>query len=141
MAIVFVSPRQKQRLFLTGIIALFVLILITISLFVFLSKPNSSILSQSFKKPDIKVNLAVLDSDQLKYFSVAEKVDQQFIYKATATDGKIVNGKILAVSEVQAEEKLRNMNLSNITIEGTAPGRVNPFIIYYQNQTTQTIKK
>ena len=140
MAIVFVSPKQKQRLFLAGIIALFVLVLISIAFFVFLSKPASTILQQSFKKTEIKINFEVLDSDKVKYLSVVEKMELQFTYTAVGPDDKPVVGKILAVSEEKALEDLRNMKLTNIVITASSPGRVDPFASYYQIKALPIVK-
>jgi hypothetical protein len=145
MAIVFVSPKQKQRLLIFVTIALFVVILVFITLFIFLSKPETVLVEQSSQRPDIKINFEILDSEQVKNLSVVEKIEQQFSYKATDQNKKIVNGKVTAGSQIVAEEMLKNMKFSDIYVEAISPGRVNPFIMYYDkvpiDQKDSTVKK
>jgi len=130
MAIVFISPRQRQRMFFTGITILFVLLLLIISFLVFLSKPKPVPAEVVFNRPKIDINLQVLDSEQVKILEPAAQMDLQFKYTATTQKGVKTSGVITAVSEEEAQKILEGMQLASIALEETKLGRDNPFAPY-----------
>ena len=79
MAIVFVSPKQRQKLFFLGITILFVLGLFVLGTVVFFSKPKPAPTEQVFVKPEIKVNFEVLDLEQVKGSLLMGKVKNEII--------------------------------------------------------------
>lgn len=142
MAIVFVSPRKRQITFFASIAVFFLFVVIIISLIVFLSKPTVVLEDQVFKKPNIALNLSVLDSNELKALILIDQVQYDFIYEAITDKGKSITGKISALSEDDAISKLEAMKFTNIKASQEPVGRDNPFSIYYQiSPTINLIKK
>ncbi len=131
MAVVFISPKQKQKTFFLGITAVFILFLAGIALGVFLSQPNEGQSQLVFNKPKISINFKTLDSGQFKNLEPFTNMELQFAYSAKAEDGKSINGFISAVSAEEARKILESMNLSTIDIKEANIGRDNPFIPYY----------
>lgn len=138
MAIVFVSPRRKQIIFSALIVSVFILIIIVIALIIFLSKPTPVLESQVFKKPNININLSVLDSDELKALTPMPEMEYNFIYQASDKSGKVVVGNVLAVLEKEAIAKLEAMDLHGISVVKEQTGRDNPFGVYYQKSIIKT---
>lgn len=141
MAIVFVSPKRKQLSFFAMIASIFVLILIIIIFIVFLIKPKPISDTKVFKKPDIKINFLVLDSEELKNLNVLDPIEYQFKYTALTKLGEDVFGKITAVSEQEAKNKLEKNELTGIELEIEEIGRDNPFNIYYQSSIIKSKDK
>jgi hypothetical protein len=140
MAIIFVSPKKKQVTLLIMIIGFFAIALIAIFLIIFLLKPEAVLQDNVFQKPNIKIDFAVLDSDQLKSLVQLSQIEYQFIYSAVTELGKEVTGKVVAISIEQAEEKLKSDKLVNIKLELEKSGRENPFNVYYETTTTKSTK-
>lgn len=130
MAIVFISPKQRQKMFFMGITILFVLFLLVVSSLVFLSKPKPVAPEIVFNRPKIDINLDVLDSDQVKFLEPAVQMDLQFKYTAITSKGAKISGVISAVSEEEAHKILQGMQLSGINLEEAKSGRTNPFAPY-----------
>ena len=66
MAVVFISPKQRQKMFFMGIAGTLVVFLTIVTLLVFLSKPKMVSTTQVFQKPEISIDFAVLDAEQVK---------------------------------------------------------------------------
>ena len=141
MAIVFVSPRKKQITFLVSIATFFLFIVIIVSLIVFLSKPTVVSEDQVFKKPNIVINISVLDSDELKNLVPIDPVQYDFNYVGTGEGGKLVSGKITALSLDDATAKLTAMKFVGLKVEQELAGRDNPFGVYYQIAPIINLKK
>ena len=140
MAIVFVSPKKKQITFFVSIGGFFLFILILIALIVFLSKPAVVSEGEIFKKPNININLSVLDSNELKSLFPLDPVQYVFFYQANTEKGKSASGKITATDEDDAKAKLTDMKLSNIEVQKELTGRDNPFDVYYQTTIVKNPK-
>ncbi len=143
MAIVFVSPRRKQLTFILTILGIFVFLILGVFLIMFFMTPKTVTQEQPFIKPNINLNLAILDSNELKKLLPLEEIERQYIYTAKDKEGKEVSGKISAVSEQLAKEALENDKLIILKLEKEISGRDNPFNIYYQievNKNTKTSK-
>lgn len=133
MAIVFVSPRQRQKMFLTAIIAVFLLIFVIIALSIFLSKPKEVQPTQLvFNKPKVNVDFKVLDSEQFKSLEPFIQMQNQYNYKATTKKGRQIEGKVFATSIEEAQNILTGLNLNVVSVEEIKAGRENPFTPYYQ---------
>ena len=132
MAIVFISPKQRQRMFFTGITILFLLFLLVVSFGVFLSKPKPAPNQIVLNKPKIDINLQVLESEQVKILEPAAQMDLQFKYAAITDKGSKTSGIITAVSETEARKILLGMQMTGIVLEEAKIGRENPFTPYYQ---------
>ena len=71
MAVVFISPKQRQRVFFLGITIVLLLLLILIFSGVFLSNPSEVSLVLVFNKPKVTYNIINdLDSDVFNLFQV-----------------------------------------------------------------------
>lgn len=132
MAIVFISPKERQKALLLGIIGLFVVVLIVIGLTVFLAKPKSVPVEKVFKAPKIEVNFEVLESNQIKNLTVFEKIEKEFNYWAKTKDGSDQQGKITATSSEEATATLEELGLSVVNLEEIKGGKENPFLPYYE---------
>jgi hypothetical protein len=129
MAIVFISPKQRQKMFFIGITVVFFLFIISVSLMVFLSKPKQVPQGLVFNKPKINVDLNTLDSDMVRNLEPWSEMKTQFDYRATK-DGQIVEGKIEANSIEEARKILDDIGLSPSFLEESQIGRDNPFEPY-----------
>ncbi len=130
MAIVFISPKQRQKTIIFGIIGLVSLILIIIGLGVFLKKPKTIPPERVFKAPKIGINFKILESDQLKNLEAFEKLKKEFNYQGKTEEGKIESGEISAVSQEEAFKSLKELGFSDIVVEEIEIGRENPFVPY-----------
>lgn len=131
MAIVFVSPKQRQKMFFSGITILFLLILSVIVTVVFFSKPKLAPVEQVFIKPKIEINFAILDLEQVKGSLLMERVQKEFTYLAQTSKGEQKSGSIFAASIEEARKILEDSELFSITLEEVLIGRENPFTPYY----------
>lgn len=141
MAIVFISPKQRQRMFFMGITILFLLFLLVVSFGVFLSKPKPAQQQLVFNRPKIDINLQVLESEQVKNLEPAVQMDLQFKYTALTDKGVTTSGIITAVSEAEAQKILQGMRLTRIVLEEAKVGRENPFAPYYQPTIVSPLAK
>src|SRR3990167_1330138 len=131
MAIVFVSPKQRQKMFFLGITVLFLLVLVVIGTFVFFSKPKLAPTEQVFIKPKIKIDFEVLDLEQVKNSLLMGRIQKEFIYQALTDKNEQKSGSIFAVSEEEAKKILEDEGLLSVTLEEVLVGRENPFTLYY----------
>ena len=142
MAVVFISPKQRQKMFFMGITAMFLLFLIIISLGVFLSGPKEVPQVLVFNKPKVSIDMSIFDSAQFKDLQPFIPMEIQFSYKATSV-GRPVVGFISAISQEKAIEILEDRGLTVTEIREAEIGRENPFTPYYiiaKPKTTTTVK-
>lgn len=132
MAIVFISPKKKQRMFLAGSVAVLILFLITVALIVFLSQPSQEKVQLVFNKPKVNINFSMLESEEFKILEPFSKMELQFRYEARDEDGNPVAGLISAVSEKEAREILKLLKLDVFKVEEVGIGRENPFTPYFE---------
>jgi len=130
MAVVFISPRQKQKMFLTGITIGVGLFLIIIASVIFLSQPKEVSVSEiTFNKPKININFEIFDSDQFKSLQDFGEMKTQYSYKARKDDEN-VEGSISADSEDDARKVLEELGYNVYQIQEVEIGRENPFESY-----------
>jgi hypothetical protein len=139
MAVVFISPKQRQRVFFLGITIIFLLILIVIAFMVFLSQPQSVAPEMVFNKPKINIDFKGLDSDQFNKLGDFEEMETQFSYTASTEKGEIESGMINAVSQEVARQVLEAEGLIVTEIKEVELGRDNPFVPYYQVTLPSTV--
>lgn len=130
MAVVFISPKNKQKKFFMGITISLVVFLAVISFWVFLSKPSAAPQKLVFNKPKVSVDLKILDSDQFKKITSFERIPLQFNYVATTAKGQNVKGLISAYSREEATKILEEKGLKVGQLKQVDVGRLNPFIPY-----------
>lgn len=140
MAIVFISPKEKQKVFFGAIAGVFGFIVIVIAIIILLSRPAPIAQEKVFKKPPIKINFALLDSDKLKNLQPFPQIEAEFTYTAKDAEDRDVAGKITAASEDDARKAIEAMNLKILTINGPLLGQDNPFTPYVLPSPTPTPK-
>lgn len=131
MAIVFVSPKERQKILILAIVGFFVVILILISISIILARPKAVPIAETFIAPEIKINFDVLKSPQVMALKLLPDMERQFSYKADLK-GKAKTGKIVSSSIDKAKETLLEQGYTNIIVEEIKIGRENPFTPYYE---------
>ena len=131
MAVVFISPKQRQKVFFMGITIAFVLLLLIISLGVFLTGPKEVSPTLVFNKPKVSINMDVFKQDQFKALQPFALMEKQYIHIATDKNKKQITSSISAVSEDEARTTLTGMGLIVTDIKEVVIGRDNPFTPYY----------
>ncbi|MFA5877824.1 MAG: hypothetical protein WC845_00375 [Candidatus Staskawiczbacteria bacterium] len=132
MAIVFISPKERQKTLIVSIVGFFVIILTLISLSVFLSKSKETPIEQVFQAPEIRINFDVLKSDKITKLDFLPELRKEFSYTGKNSKGEAKAGKISSISEEEAMKTLTELGLSSITLEEITGGRINPFTPYYE---------
>lgn len=130
MAVVFISPKKRLKLFFVVTTIGFALFLGLVAFWVFLSQPQGVAPEIVFNKEKISINLAVLDGKQFKNLEPFPEFEMQYEYTATDSKSKKVSGLVSAMSLSKAEEKLKTMGLKDVSIKEIKIGRENPFIPY-----------
>ena len=132
MAVVFKSPKERQRMFFMGITIIFIILLIVISIGVFSAQPSQVSSVSVFNKPKITIDMQVFDTEQFKNLQPLVAMEIQYSYKAYTQDNQAVTGFISAVSQDEAQKILVAKGLTVTELKETEIGRDNPFIPYYQ---------
>jgi len=136
MAVVFISPKQRQKMFLMAISVALVLFLALATLGISLSRPEGNQVPVVFNKPKVSIDFKILDSEEFKSLEPFSKMELQFFYQAADGKGGETQGYISAFSLAEAIKILENMNLTVLNIQEAQIGRDNPFAPYYQQTTT-----
>ena len=136
MAVVFISPRQRQRVFFMGITAVVILFLIIISFGVFLSAPAEVSPVLVFNRPKVNIDMSVFGTDQFKNLHSVPDMQTLYSYKATDKNGKPKEGFKVDVSIDQAKTDLEAEGLTITELKEAEAGRTNPFSPYYQPVVT-----
>ena len=131
MAVVFISPKKRQKAFFIWITASFASLLILLCLAVFLAQPKEVSPELVFNKPKVNIDFDLLDSEQFKQLEPFVVLQNQFAYSAKTAKGKIVQGVLSANSIDDARKILEGMNLTEINVKESVAGRENPFQPYY----------
>jgi len=139
MAVVFISPRQRQRKFFTVITVVFVLFLFAIYFGVFISTPTENLPTIVFNQAKITVNTSIFNSPQFKDLQPFIAMQSQYSYVATTKDNQIKTGFISAVSVSDAQAMLQGMGLSASEIKEVAIGRDDPFSSYYRQAVVPAV--
>jgi len=130
MAVVFISPKQRQKVFFMGITIIFLLFLVVVASAVFFSKPKEVPYQMVFNRPKVNINFNILDSVQFNDLEPFTEMEIQFSYRAFTKEDNIIDGLVSAVSTDAAREILESMDLTVIDIEEVMVGRENPFEPY-----------
>lgn len=132
MAIVFVSPKERQHMLILVAITFFVLLVTSISLGVFLAKPKKITRPTTFVEPQIKINMDILTGGNIDKLVLLPELEKQFSYTARTKKGKLQVGKISSPSEEEAKSDLEKMDLVSIILTEIKTGRENPFTPFYE---------
>ncbi len=144
MAIVFVSPKEKQKVFLAGIIALVVLVMAVVAAIIILpslinSNQNSPV-GKTPVAPALVINLSVIDSAQVSSLQPFTTVQTEFTYVVKDKKGKQINGNISATSQQEAQSLLEASGFSVVSVSLTQAGNSEPFTLPITTQSTKTAK-
>lgn len=137
MAVVFISPKSRQKMFLMAITIVLILFLGTISAGVFLIKPAEEPMTVTLNKPKVEINMGVFDTDQFKKLQSFAEMKNQYSYIAVTDDNKEEKGFITATSIDDAQQMLIARGLSVKEIKEVIAGRNNPFVPYYTKPAPQ----
>lgn len=132
MAVVFISPKQRQKMFFMGITVLFLLFMAFISLSVFVSKPKEVAPGLVFNKPKVRIDMSIFESEQFRGLREFTKMTNNYSYIVTTEDGKQKTGFIQAESMGDAEKELESQGYTVTDIQEAKIGRSNPFTPYYK---------
>ena len=132
MAVVFISPKQRQKVFFMGITVMLLLFLAVSFFGVFVAAPKEAPTTIVFNEPKVSIDMGVFNLDQFQQLQPLPGMKPQFSYRATNKDKSVINGFITADSVDDAKANLEGMGLTVSQIEEVVAGRDNPFIPYYQ---------
>lgn len=135
MAVVFISPKQRQKTFFVVITGGFLLLLIIIFLGVFFSEPKEDPSALVFNKPKVAIDMGIFESDQFLNLQPFPEMQMQYSYRAATRENKVRTGFVFADSLESAKKIITNMGLSVIEVKEAEVGRENPFVPYYQTIT------
>jgi predicted tellurium resistance membrane protein TerC len=138
MAVVFISPKQKQKVFFTGITLALLLFLAIAYVGIFLSKPKTTSSAPAISSSGIVVDTSIFSSSQFKQLVPFTDLEMQYSYKATTKGNQVETGFISAISENQARDTLTSEGLTVVTITEAQVGRDNPFEPYYTTEESST---
>ncbi len=138
MAIVFISPKKRQKAFIFWIVGLFLVFMIFVTFTVLTAEPGEVPEEFVFNEPKVNINFGVLNSGQFKNLEPFLELKPEFYYEARSKDNKVVNGKVSADSLVDASKILSDSGLTVIKITKVEGGRDNPFVPYSQSSTQKT---
>jgi len=131
MAVVFISPKKRQKMFFTGITAILLLFLAVMFLGVFFSSPKETSSVLVFNKPKVSIDMSIFSSEQFRDLQPFSEMQIQYSYSATTKDNKTQKGFVFANSKEEAKEIIESNGLSVIDIKEAEIGRDNPFVPYY----------
>lgn len=136
MAIVFVSPKKRQRIFLfaAGTATLFLIIITAVILF--LPQLGNILKNVSpdaivVNEPKIEINFRIMDSESTaKLESFGGTGPRNFFYLADDKSKGRTSGTVSADSVLSAIKTLEKSGFENITITELEIGKNNPFAPY-----------
>jgi len=131
MAVVFISPKKRQRTFFVAITLGLLAFLGFISLGVMSSTPPEIDTAIVYNKAKINIDMSVFDSDRFKNLKSSTEMGVQYAYKVVTKSKLTEEGFISSSSETLARKKLEDNGLTVISLKETGAGRDNPFVPYY----------
>jgi hypothetical protein len=133
MAIIFISPKAKQKSFLKMFIigsTAVVIILVLMAAILWLININQGMVSANPVSPDLSVNLKVLDSDTVKNLQSFADLEVQFSYVVHDKDDKQIEGTISAINQSTAKSLLEASGFKVLILKEVVQGRSEPFTAY-----------
>lgn len=144
MAIVFISPKKKQRLIFWAFSLGLVLVLMLISAVSLLPEIKNELTivpeQSSVAAPDVSIDFTIIDSQKIKDLESFDGVAMDFSYQAKDAAGKSVSGQISAASLDLARQTLEKQGLLVSSIQPVQAGRSDPFNAYYQTPVKPPLK-
>ena len=131
MAVVFISPKKRQRAFFVILTLGFLLFIGFISLGIFFAKPKAVSPSVVFNKSKINIDMSIFDSQRFRNLHDSPVMGFQYNYRALNRSKIVETGFISAESVDEAKKTLEGMGLTVTFLEEVKLGRDNPFVPYY----------
>lgn len=136
MAVVFISPKQRQKMFIIGITSVFGLLLAVIAAVVLFSQPSEDISEELvFNKPKVKIDFEILESEQFQSLQDFQEMEIRYSYIVVKNEEEI-EGYTTANSIEEARQKLENLGYEVYSITEAEMGRDNPFEDYNTTNTS-----
>ena len=132
MAVVFISPKKRQRMFFMGITAIFLLLLVIIFFGVFSPAPKTVTQITVLNKPSVAIDMSIFSSNEFKNLQPFGQINSQYSYTAKTKNNQSKSGLITAATIDQARNILSSNGLTILTLQAAQTGRSNPFAPYYQ---------
>lgn len=133
MAIVFISPRANQKMFLKSALMILALILViallTFSIMVFLGKDRSDGIVPLGQK-DVAINFSIIDSPEVSDLKPFYILETTFSYVVTNEADEQIQGNISSVSLEDAKATLEASGFKIVSLKEMGTGRSQPFISY-----------
>ncbi|OGZ73046.1 MAG: hypothetical protein A2908_01825 [Candidatus Staskawiczbacteria bacterium RIFCSPLOWO2_01_FULL_38_12b] len=134
MAIVFISPKKRQRMFFGIMMVSLFFIFIAISLVMFLpeliNKNKNIPPDMSFDQPDVVINFKILDSEKVKALEPFTRLETEFDYIVQDQDDQQMSGTILAATNEDAQKLLEKSGYRVLMLKEVNLGRSEPFVSY-----------
>jgi hypothetical protein len=134
MAIVFISPKKKQSIFFTGIALSLVVFFGIVSVIIFFPQliniHQSAAIPSATIRPDIAVNLSIIDSDSVKNLQPFLNLETEYTYVVQDKNGKQTTGNISAATTQDAQKMLEAAGFKVSSLTEMGVGRTNPFVSY-----------
>jgi hypothetical protein len=130
MAVVFISPKKRQKMFFLMITGVVLLFLIIVALSVLLAEPEEIEQKINLKQANIDVNTKILKQKKFTDLKPFPAMEKQFKYTAKAQNEKIKEDFISASNIGEAQKILEEAGWELINIEEVGVGRNNPFESY-----------
>ncbi len=141
MAIVFISPIEKQRVFFGRLAVLLIVFLIITFLIIFLpgflNKTQNISTKISFNKygtmadnSNITINFDIIDSNKVKNLKPFDILETEFAYIVQDKNGRQITGNISAVTKDYAQKLLEESDFKVLSLKEISIGRNEPFVSY-----------
>lgn len=132
MAIVFISPKRKQKIFLWVIIAASIVVVALVLALVFLPDffNKDAPVNVPMLMPTLSINSDILDSNNVKNLEVIGSLPLSFLYVVQDKDGKRSGGTISASSRDDAQAILEGKGYTVVSLQEAGLGRTNPYLLY-----------
>jgi hypothetical protein len=130
MAIVFISPKKRQKAFFIAISAILVLFFILFSISIIPSEPKKVSPKIILNKTNIEINTSIFNQDKFKKLQPFSDMKKQFSYRANTKNKKLEEGVISAESADEVREVVEGFGWSVLSIKEIEVGREDPFSSY-----------
>lgn len=133
MAIVFISPRANQKIFLKTVGMLFLLVLVIAFLtflIIFLSRDNATKSPIPVSQKNIDINFDIIDSLKVSNLKPFYALETTFSYIIIDETGNEIKGNIAAGSIEEARVLLEVSGFQIFSIKEAGIGRTQPFMLY-----------
>lgn len=134
MAIVFISPKAKRKIFFRAAAMLVFLILIVFSVVFLIIESLNAKLANLAPPPaatsGVAINFTIIDSPKVLDLEPFLGPKMEFTYLVEDNNGKQIQGNILAISKEDAKTLLEEAGFKVVSLKEIKIGRNEPFVAY-----------